>query len=933
MQIQNPSRSGVATHLAGFAAFGVLLAFAALLYGPAALRAELLNFDDPFYFGPDNAAFRDGGLAHILDPRATIANAYLPVAHLSLYLDYACGGAEHAWLPRLHSLGIHVLAAWVLARLLGRLGLTRIASVAAAAVFLAHPALVESVAWVSGRKDVLSGLFSFLCLSAVVRHAQSPGRGALVRVGVFGLLAVYAKATVVVLPLLAPLLVAVTPGRQPRAWRASTLVLVLVVGLGAVHHTALAASEGTLVGAADAGLRARALQVPGAFLHYLATVVWPRGLNVLYPEVLTLESFRAHFGVGLAALVGLGALSLLLARRPATRLASVALAALVVALLPFNTALPASAIAAADRYLYLVVPFAALAVVTLVGARLRAPLAVGLAALGAVGTLARLPAFDTSDSLWRASLAADPRNAVACINLALSPAVASDGAEVVRLYEAAAACARYPQHRLRAEGGLRDLAYAEGRLEAALRHAQGALAATADLPDDARARAVRVQASLRGAMIALAASDTAAADRLAAPALQLAPEHPAVVAYRWSLRLREALGSEGRLADPADPRGAEAVAALTQAAAATPDAYDPPLVRAQWLVAMGRALPALGAYDAAIRIDPHRLEAHLGKADLLLSEGLYPGAEAAIRDAVRAGVADINLYFKLGLALAGQGRLDDAKHYYEAYLQARPRDAQVRFLLGGVLATLTRRELHQLTPAQLEPRVERIRDLAPEHPLADFLLAVLRRQQRRHADALFLLQGVLPRLPDDPDAPRLLAETHRDLGYQLLMEGNDRARGVDHLRTFVRVAPASVSTDAARTLLDEEAKRLEAAGVAALQASQFGDAEAQLRRCLDLAPDREGAHFHLGLVLLQRGTDLAATHAIASCYAALAEFEAAERGVTARGGDASLAVFYRIVALVRLDRKDEAHAVARSYLADPNHTGAVAYERIEALLR
>ena len=43
-----------------------------------------------------------------------------------------------------------------------------------AAVFAVHPLHVESVAWVTERKDVLSGLFFVLTLAAYVRYVATP---------------------------------------------------------------------------------------------------------------------------------------------------------------------------------------------------------------------------------------------------------------------------------------------------------------------------------------------------------------------------------------------------------------------------------------------------------------------------------------------------------------------------------------------------------------------------------------------------------------------------------------------------------------------------------------------------------------------------------------------------------------------------------------
>ena len=46
---------------------------------------------------------------------------------------------------------------------------------AATALFLVHPALCESVAWVSSRKDVLCGAFVFASLWLTARAARHDG--------------------------------------------------------------------------------------------------------------------------------------------------------------------------------------------------------------------------------------------------------------------------------------------------------------------------------------------------------------------------------------------------------------------------------------------------------------------------------------------------------------------------------------------------------------------------------------------------------------------------------------------------------------------------------------------------------------------------------------------------------------------------------------
>ncbi|HLU39414.1 MAG TPA: tetratricopeptide repeat protein, partial [Planctomycetota bacterium] len=743
-------------------ALAVLLLAAAVVYLPAALRAELLNFDDPFFFGP-RSAFLEGGLAVALDPRATIADAYLPVAHASLWVDWALGGSELPAIPRLHSLLLHVLVAFLLARLLGRLGLGAAAATGAAAVFLLHPALVESVAWASSRKDLLSGLGVVACLSASVDWFRTPSRRRFLAAVGWALFALYSKATAVVLAPLAVLLawVAVparTEGPRLRRWPLLCALGALCAAAG-LHHAAVAARAGTLGGGVDAGVAERAPGVPGAFAHYLATIAWPSGLNVLYPEVLTLQAFAERAVAGCIVLAAVGAAAAFALTRPRWRLCGVGLCATLLALLPFNTALPASSIAAADRYLYLALPWAALALAAAAGPA--APIAcAALAVVLAFPALGRVCAFANSVALWEASLAVDPRNAVACLNLAQAQ---GDRARMRELVEQAATWARYPQHVLRAEDALATLCWQDERRQRAVRHVQRALEAARALGDGPAARYERVRLALRGAMMAQATGERDLADELAADALQLAPDHAQVLAYRAASLLHQACGADGTLRPDTDAAFAEARTLLDRAFAADSAAADPHVVLGQWHAARGERLLAVKAFDDALARDPANAEAHLAKVDLLLGQSLFTAAEAAARRAIASGSSDASMLSRLGMALAGQNRLDDARSYYEAYLAIRPNDGHVRRLLAATLALALRPLLFQLPPEQLEPRAERIRELDPEHPAGALALAVARRHQRRLPEALVLLEGVAAALPDDPDVRRLHAETHRDL--------------------------------------------------------------------------------------------------------------------------------------------------------------------------
>ncbi|HHI68801.1 MAG TPA: hypothetical protein ENJ97_05695, partial [Planctomycetes bacterium] len=229
----------------------LLLLLAAVFAGHGrSLGGKFLNFDDdrvitanPLFHAPLGQA-----LEGILDPTRTIADAYLPVSHLSLYLDWRLFGGS-PWGMRLSSLLWHFLAAAALFALGCRLGLSRKGALLAALLFALHPALVEDVAWISSRKYLLAGLFTFLTLSLWVSALEGRKKaawGALVT----ALLAVYSNgAALVLLPFvgLLSLYPPHPPGREEKTsfpWAPLALLALAVLGAG-IHHAWLATRAGT----------------------------------------------------------------------------------------------------------------------------------------------------------------------------------------------------------------------------------------------------------------------------------------------------------------------------------------------------------------------------------------------------------------------------------------------------------------------------------------------------------------------------------------------------------------------------------------------------------------------------------------------------------------------------------------------------------------
>lgn len=900
-----------------------MLVLVGAVYLPAVSRAGFLGFDDNLFFGPDNPEFQEG-LGAVLDPRRTIANVYLPVAHLSLWLDWRFGGGP-LW-PHLVSLLLHAAVAIALIRLLLALRLQPLLAHLAGALFALHPALAESVAWVSGRKELLSGLFVLLGLQQCVAFAARPGFGRGALIASLGALAMYSKATAMVQPLLAVLVCLLAPVRD-RRWFVAPVLLLLVTVPALWHHAHLAAQEGTMAAGEPTG---RLWQAPGALWHYARTVLWPVQLNVLYPEVLTLQRFRADWLAGLLVLGALLVAVALLWRRPATRAAAAGLAFALVAFLPFNTAFPASAIAAADRYLYLVLPGVAMGAAALASRLPRwsgaALLALLLLPLG-WRTADRAAAFTTDEALWSSSLAVEPQNAVAHYNLAMEllRRPAPDMLRVTRHLDQAAAAARYPIHALRARQQLRRLALAQAHYQEAALHAQRAIAAAEQQLQQETTAARRTAATVLLAQAQLdafeplrLAGDEAAAERCFEQAKALVPTHPDVVAFAALRQLRPVAAEMAQAAAngqayvlPADdPRGLAADALLEPALQESPRHAGLLCALAAWETVRDRPLSALKYYRRALAADPACVDAWLSASRLLRDRGNFADAETYARNGLRVR-PDPALRQELAMALVGQGRLDDAIAHLEAYLQVRPKDRDAARALSNVLISkaYARLSASDAPLAEVQQLVDRALAWNPAEPKASLVRGRMLRTQRRFAEAVRELELAHRSMPDFEDARRLLADSYRDLGTEHWLAGNEQGAG-DAWLAYLRVAPADDDVDAVRIQLRALWRRAEQRGIELRQRGDQQGAIACFRRCLQLDPDQHWASWLLALSLHEQPD------------ADPAEVERLLRQAVAwqqqHQLDQSQQVYLLATVLQRSGRQAESEQLARSYLEAPD---------------
>jgi len=271
-------------------------------------RFDFVSYDDPYYVS-DNKHVQAGLTAKSITWAFTTRSAsnWHPLTWLSLMLDCQLFGVK-AGGHHLINVFFHIintlLLFWVLNRMTGALWRSGFV----AAVFALHPLHVESVAWIAERKDMLSGMFWLLTMTAYLYYVRRPGIiWYLVTLLIFAL-GLMAKPMLVTLPFVLLLLDWWPLGRlQPDKTADITnqikdkmpaspsqgqafcrLVLekipFFVLSLVSCIITFLVQqSGGTVVKIYSIPLESRIANALGSYINYISKIIWPHRLAVLYP--------------------------------------------------------------------------------------------------------------------------------------------------------------------------------------------------------------------------------------------------------------------------------------------------------------------------------------------------------------------------------------------------------------------------------------------------------------------------------------------------------------------------------------------------------------------------------------------------------------------------------------------------------------------------
>ena len=276
-------------------------------------------------------------------------------------------------------------------------------------IFGLHPVHVESVAWISERKDVLSAFFFLLSLLAYMRYALAPYRGLYAAALLLFALGLMSKPMVVSLPIVLLLLDLYPLERLGKGLKRAIIEKIPFFALSILSAAiTLSTQQAAISTTADVSLQGRVMIALKAFIFYIGKLLVPAGLAPFYPHPGNVTVLSAEYVF--TAIVFL-AISLLCAYTFKKNKAFTAVwLYYVVTLTPVSGLVQAGAQAAADRYAYLpsvaptiLISFAAVHFAGRLNGRSIFPVAAAIlisSSILAALTWRQLPVWKDSLSLW-----------------------------------------------------------------------------------------------------------------------------------------------------------------------------------------------------------------------------------------------------------------------------------------------------------------------------------------------------------------------------------------------------------------------------------------------------------------------------------------------------------------------------------------------------
>jgi tetratricopeptide (TPR) repeat protein len=611
-----------------------------------ALGHEFVGYDDPRYVLQNSWVTNGLTLGRIQWAFTHVhATNWHPLTTISHMLDCQLYGLQ-PWGHHLTSILLHATAAILLFLALRKLTGAVWPSLLVAAVFAIHPLRVESVAWVSERKDVLSGVFFMLILWAYARYARGNSARSFwyIMVVVLFALGLMCKPTLVTVPFVLLLLDYWPLGRTQSSpflgrgitrntwpWLIVEKLPLFVLSAASCVATLLAQKQ-----ALDASLKPPLGERIGnalvSYVVYLGQMIWPARLAVLYPYPEgNLKVSHVILALLLLLIISTG---FFLWRTKYPFLLTGWLWYLGM-LVPMIGIVQVGSQVRADRYTYL--PQIGLYLLVAWGAmelfhqwrRSRVVLAgAGLLILTALMTRSYFQTsyWQDTETLWKHATATTSNNYIATTNLA-------------------------------------EALFQSGRFDEAIAECQKALKIKPDFAAahvDLGAALVENQRGGDGARRQYGAVDEA------------------IVHYRRALQIK--------------PDFAQAHSNLGTA-----------------LLLKGQVDEAIAQYQKALEIDPNFAEARYSLGNAFLAEGRYSESIAEYEAALHIRPDYFEAHYNLGRALATIGKTDEALKEFTEALRIDEDSAQVHCALGTLLGRMGRRQeavAHLTEALRLKPNYE-----------------------------------------------------------------------------------------------------------------------------------------------------------------------------------------------------------------------------------
>jgi tetratricopeptide (TPR) repeat protein len=723
----------------------LLIVIATLIAYIPAMRAGYI-WDDDQYLYENELVQSDDGLADIWSVRYSPefghllpqTPQYYPFVFTAFWIEHQLWGLD--------PVGYHVVN--IVLHLISALVLWRIAVVLRlpgawfiAAMFALTPIHVESVAWVTERKNVLSGLFYLLALLTYLRYQDGPRSMAhQVAMYVLALLlfiaALLSKTVTCTLPVIILLIHFYREGWQPRKLVRLSVEMIPFFALGIAMGLMTAYFEATKVGAEGAewaytfGERFFII-APTAYAFYALKVLWPHPVMFVYPRWDVVAGDPMSY-ISFAVLLGLFIAFVVFWKRggKGPALLMLAAGATLFPALGFVNVYPHRFSWVADHFQYLgSVPFIIFftGVAAWLGRRVlaepRRPIvgyAVGAVVLAvcSVLTFAHARHYKDEETLWRATLDANPQAWIAAINLGTIYMDVPNGEreeDAIALFKQAA---EHPWARATALNNQGRILARRGEFEASIPVFEQAVEA-----DPHHGRALQ---SLASALLEVGRRDEAA--EYFERAIEEMPLKHGMKRQLAAIRVEQ-----GRLEDAAD--------LFRRLIEVMPDEAGPRGDLAQALFRLQQFDECVATLEDALALDPTRVDLHrlLVRTQRMALRD-YAGAIASCRTALEHVENDPFITNELAwmLATAPDDALRDgeeALRLIEPFARNRQANAQVLDTYAAALAETGR----------FQPAVQVI-DVALQRARAGNNAPLVRQMQTRRA----LYLGQMPHRDPKP---------------------------------------------------------------------------------------------------------------------------------------------------------------------------------------